>query len=110
MNLMLQIAATLVAIAHHVGTPNLKMTQDPTLMALTMDLEEFKHYNGDGLYNAVSLDKQDKKLGKITWKYGGNGTSINIGVNEGSYCRKVVLECEKGRDDCSGAKPLLPFN
>ncbi|ORX96071.1 hypothetical protein BCR34DRAFT_578875 [Clohesyomyces aquaticus] len=92
MNVTLQFAAIIVAIVHHFATPKLKMTRDPTLMALNMDLGDVKHENGDGLCNAVGLEKPDKELGRMKW---GDGPAAVTGADAGGgvspYCRKVVL-------------------
>jgi hypothetical protein len=65
MNVTQQIAAALVAIAHWVRAPGQRMTRDPTLMALMMDLDDVKYCGGDGLCNAVALSSRDKKLGRM---------------------------------------------
>ncbi|KAF2826052.1 hypothetical protein CC86DRAFT_407285 [Ophiobolus disseminans] len=77
MNFTLQIAAALIAIVHYWLAPNMKMTRDPTLTALMMDLKEVKHATQDGLCDAVALRARDRQLGRIRWEE----SSFGVGVN-----------------------------
>ncbi|KAJ4304923.1 hypothetical protein N0V90_000451 [Kalmusia sp. IMI 367209] len=106
MNFTLQVAACIVAIAHRVGTPGLKMTRNPTLMALMMDLNEVKHFNDDGLCNAVTLGPRDKKLGTMKWKDGDNAAVSGINFDK-ETCGKVVLVPVRPKDESAGSSPLL---
>jgi hypothetical protein len=94
---------------YYVRTPSLKMTRDPTLMALSMELDEVKHFNDDGLCNAVTLSSRDGKLGRMKWKEGDCGAGLNMGLEKEACCGKVVLVHDNPKDESAGTIPLLPL-
>jgi hypothetical protein len=98
MNVSLSIAAALIGIAHHFTTTNTKTIRHPTLAALTMDLSEVAHQSGSGLCNAVTLNKEDHRLGRLKWKdssdhesYYTNGKSFQ----EGCYRRLKLAKSDE---------------
>jgi hypothetical protein len=97
MKLMLTLAAILVYVAQIFSVA--KTIRNPTLAVLTMDLSGITHSGvAPGLCNAVELDKQDKKLGRLRWeevvredsKHGGH-----VEPHKAHCRRRVVLEDQK---------------
>jgi hypothetical protein len=97
MNLMLTLAAILVYIAQIFSVA--KTIRNPTLAVLTMDLSGISHSGvAPGLCNAVELNKQDKKLGRLRWEEVVREDSKHGGHLEPhkAHCRRrVVLEDKK---------------
>jgi len=98
MNALLSIAALMLWIVWKITGVTSKVVREPTLVALTMDLDAVSHYNRDGLCNAVTLKGKDKKLGKMVWD-----------KHSGVHCRRVrFVTQEKANENLSASASLIP--
>lgn len=85
MNFALTISAILVVLVQRGSA--FKVIRDPALSALTIDLSEVTHDGrAQGLCNAVTLNKQDRELGRLKWK-------------ENTNCCKLVLTSGRSNAD-----------
>jgi hypothetical protein len=67
MNAALTVAAMLLWIVQCCTAGSSKTVRDPTLVALTINMDDMCHRDEDGLCNAVALKSGDKKLGRMVW-------------------------------------------
>ncbi|KAI8933244.1 hypothetical protein NX059_009875 [Plenodomus lindquistii] len=91
MNSTLGIAAIITAI---IGTTvKAKTVRDTTLAAMTLDLGRIAHVNNNGLCNAVSLNKNDRALGRVKWRDSADMQMHRLSGEEGrrGCCKELVL-------------------
>jgi hypothetical protein len=69
LNACLTLSAMLLWTVQSVTAKSSKTVRDPTLVALTTNMDAVCHYNGDGLCNAVALQRGDNKLGRVVWDH-----------------------------------------
>ncbi|MCJ1255715.1 hypothetical protein MMC24_003532 [Lignoscripta atroalba] len=94
MNATLAVSALLVYIA--VTITATKPICDTALAAMTMDLTEIMHSDSraDGLCNAVTLSKTDKKLPRMMWERSNNGDWRAAEAERHSCYRRLVFRHE----------------
>jgi hypothetical protein len=73
LNATLTVAAMLLWTVQFTTARSSKTVRDPTLVALTTNMDAVCHHNGDGLCNAVALNGGDKKLGIMVWDHDHDG-------------------------------------
>jgi len=92
MNSALLVAILLIPLLHYFfASEDNKITNDSTLTLLTMDLTQVLDKGGMGLCNAVSLNEEDEKIGRL-WLQTSNGWN------------------RKDRNESSSALPLLEID
>jgi hypothetical protein len=96
LNATLTLAALLLWVVQSTTTKTSKTVRDPTLVALTTNMDAVCHKNGDGLCNAVALSGGDKKLGRMVWDY-----------EHGGSCRKLRFASGGGLDE--NTQTFLPL-
>ena len=97
LNASLSCAAIIVWAVRAMTGVRSKIVREPTLAALTMDLDAVCHHKGDGLCNAVTLNRNDRKLGRLVWE-----------DRRGDACRRVrFVKGVKIGDSTMTSTPLV---
>lgn len=74
LNATLTVAALLLWTVQSTTAETSKIVRDPTLVALTTNMDTVCHYDGDGLCNAVALRGSNRKTGRVVWDHDRDGS------------------------------------